>query len=1339
MSFLSRPSLSYAPPPVPGSTSTSSNSIFPPPSPLLQHAAKPLPSLPESGPPERTTSRRLKITRKPVPRLSHDGPVEREQPNNENRHQPKDGSSVGHSEVGGPRSDAGTEPEGGAGGKGRAGLEKLEKDKDKTNIMRRMSSIFRSSKRKAPPSSLALNGSLGRNNVATMFIAEESSIRRRSSDSEEEYNESEDDIRRPSGLGSAVSLEIPPSPSFLQFIASNGPAKAYAKGSPRQGNDGQISSPDDLYPRARAVSSPNILRSFSIKAKKSIRKASGTRQAKATSPDKELSAVSGAFSPLPPLPKSPATTKPPVQFPIEVLDLVLSYLPRGSIASLSCLSRSFCASGRVHLYNRLDLTELSPLKLRKLLAMLASRPHLTDLVHDCTCRTWPHFFKPTSGHDFSELSHPAAGADEDDEETQLKNQLLTATFTLALQRMSNLTTLVLPAFDSSLLAQHTAFGLRSLTFLCTRMNAEETWALFTWLDGQVNVVELRFPNLQDSPSNAATSDNANGGANTGPGSLLKPPEASPWSSPALGTTPLSPGFPASVFSSPGSGYGALPGGTRKSLYVSPTLLPALTTLHATPAILALLQPPALGTSLTVADPRISVFSATSHASNSSSSTATLSGTQRASRPLHTVRLNINTTLYTGLRPNAIMGGMKGSVRRLGIRFGESVDRRSVEKCLGAVGAILGSKGELGEDGGKGLEGEEGGDGEWRGLEEFEVSFAKEGAIMPSMEETLYKTLQSTLPRYTRLRKLHLNFTSGRAQAQATLTTIAASQQTTLPPPLDAADQMLHGPNRNLSPTPQLLTTNNSNASPRRPTTASSGKSATSYKSSLSLALELKGEGDESSLLKSEVFKFPKPPRNKGGATQPQKAPKQAPSAYAFAIPGQAVYPSMKVIRGAKDVAGDTLEGKVDEQVVEAVEKREKKTELGEEEKRAEAWRKLCPSLQSLGIGGPMVRFSPAEESSVVVKEGGEETGTTEPSAVGPSESELSNTLAPPLPPKPNTPSTESPTESLAGSSTQASQVSTSHRDSHLPAPSPATVQRATAIPFPKKRATVSSLPSDSMADGAVIYSTRPPTAPAYPLRSASLPTPPDSGTTRVDRVREASAIQNGPAATERKRLESLRALARICARDQRWTPKDAEEEEFYSSDEDGDGLGGSRKQEVRMVEAIKEVLDEGPPEPRAASGAGGSVVGSTLSVKEPEFGAGVNGHRAFPSFSSMGATEGSADYGDAYVSYGYGEGFPNVESTYSYSVRSYTDEGPDLDAASNGMVLEPEGDDPDADDWTASSVSGFQRADVVVSRYIDSDSEEGYRYDDDETEEGGAGSLDLAEVQAWLPVRKVSA
>ncbi|KAF6756604.1 hypothetical protein DFP72DRAFT_1066498 [Ephemerocybe angulata] len=1311
MSFLSRPSLSYAPPLVPGSTSTSSNSVFPPPSPLLQHAAKPLPSLP--GPPERTTSRKLKITRKPVPRLSHDGPVEREL-NNENRHQPKDGSSVGHSEVGGPRSDAGTEPEGGVGGKGRAGLEKLEKEKDKTNIMRRMSSIFRSSKRKAPPSSLALNGSLGRNNVATMFIAEESSIRRRS-DSEEEYDESEDDIRRPSGLGSAVSLEIPPSPSFLQFIASNGPAKAYAKGSPRQGNDGQISSPDELYPRARAVSSPNILRSFSIKAKKSIRKASGARQGKATSPDKELiSAVPGTLSPLPPLSKSPATTKPPVQFPIEVLDLVLSYLPRGSIASLSCLSRSFCASGRVHLYNRLDLTELSPLKLRKLLAMLASRPP-------------PHR---------SQLSHPAAGADEDDEETQLKNQLLTATFTLALQRMSNLTTLVLPAFDASLLAQHTAFGLRSLTFLCTRMNAEETWALFTWLDGQVNVVELRFPNLQDLPSNAATSDNANGGANTGPGSLLKPPEASPWSSPAMGTTPLSPGFPASVLSSPGSGYGALPGGARKSLYVSPTLLPALTTLHATPAILALLQPPALGTSLTVADPRISVFSATSHASNSSSSTTTLSGTQRASRPLHTVRLNINTTLYTGLRPNAVMGGMKGSVKRLGIRFGESVDRRSVEKCLGAVGAILGSKGELGEDGGKGLEGEEGGDGEWRGLEEFQVSFAKEGAIMPSMEETLYKTLQSTLPRYTRLRKLHLNFTSGRAQAQATLTSIAASQQTPHPPPLDAADQMLHTTNSNSSPTHKLLTTNNSNASPRRPTTASSGKSATSYKSSLSLALELKGEGDESSLLKSEVFKFPKPPRNKGGATQPQKAPKQAPSAYAFAIPGQAVYPSMKVIRGAKDTASEALEGKLDEQVVEAVETREKKAALGEEEKRAETWRKLCPSLQSLGIGGPMVRLSLAKESSVVVEEGGEETGTTEPSAIGPSESELTNIVPPPpLPPKPDTP-TKSATESLAGSSTQLPEMPASHRDSPLPVPTPAAAQRATTIPFPKKRATVASLPSDSMADGAVIYSTRPPTAPAYPLRSASLPTPPDSGATRV---REASAIQSGPAAAERKRLESLRALARICARDQRWTPKDAEEEEFYSDDEDGDGLGGSRKQEVRMVEAIKEVLDEGPPEPRGASVAGGSVVGSTLSVKEPEFGAGVNGHRAFPSFSSMGATEGSADYGDAYVSYGYGEGFPNVESTYSYSVRSYTDEGPDLDAASNGMVLEPEGDDPDADDWTTSSVSGFQRADVVVSRYIDSDSEEGYRYDDDETEEGGAGSLDLAEVQAWLPVRKVSA
>lgn len=76
------------------------------------------------------------------------------------------------------------------------------------------------------------------------------------------------------------------------------------------------------------------------------------------------------------------------------------------------------------------------------------------------------------------------------------------------------------------------------------------------------------------------------------------------------------------------------------------------------------------------------------------------------------------------------------VRRLGLRFVcESVDRRTVEKVLGAVGAVLGSppqtqsKGEGGVEGGE--EGTEGGNVErtsvhgWRGLRVLEVEFQGE--------------------------------------------------------------------------------------------------------------------------------------------------------------------------------------------------------------------------------------------------------------------------------------------------------------------------------------------------------------------------------------------------------------------------------------------------------------------------------------------------------------------------------------------------------------------------------------------------------------------------------------
>jgi hypothetical protein len=58
------------------------------------------------------------------------------------------------------------------------------------------------------------------------------------------------------------------------------------------------------------------------------------------------------------------------------------------------------------------------------------------------------------------------------------------------------------------------------------------------------------------------------------------------------------------------------------------------------------------------------------------------------RSLAHVVVTINSTLYVGLRPSALMSSLKG-VGSVGLRFGECVDRRSVEKTLVATGAALG--------------------------------------------------------------------------------------------------------------------------------------------------------------------------------------------------------------------------------------------------------------------------------------------------------------------------------------------------------------------------------------------------------------------------------------------------------------------------------------------------------------------------------------------------------------------------------------------------------------------------------------------------------------------------
>lgn len=173
------------------------------------------------------------------------------------------------------------------------------------------------------------------------------------------------------------------------------------------------------------------------------------------------------------------------------------------------------------------------------------------------------------------------------------------------------------------------------------MSPDEQGELFLWLDGQSDIISLALPNLVEKGDE--NSDHCHSLSksriSTSPHTS---PNITPGSSPM--TTPLSSSFPPVHAPTP------LP-------FSSPSLLPALTTLCAPPNLVALLAP---------------------------------------RRPLTHATLLIHSTLYTGLRPSALMSALRG-VKTLAVKFGENMDRRSVEKLLGAAGATLGEVPEKGHN------------------------------------------------------------------------------------------------------------------------------------------------------------------------------------------------------------------------------------------------------------------------------------------------------------------------------------------------------------------------------------------------------------------------------------------------------------------------------------------------------------------------------------------------------------------------------------------------------------------------------------------------------------------
>ena len=405
------------------------------------------------------------------------------------------------------------------------------------------------------------------------------------------------DIRRPSGLGRSISSNrsMPPSP----FTPIDENSAFYAP---------LVSG----YERSRAISAPNILRSFGLK----------------TQP--QLSALLSSVVPAP----APCVV---LSFPNEVLLGILTFLPRHDIGRLAQTCHIFCLTARTALYEHLDFRTLQSKQVENLVTLLAYRQDLADLVRTLECHTWPGFFPPHSKASFPHSpSFPPPLAPS-------FCPALTAVFTVAFQNMNRITSLVLPSFDPTFLRHHSAFGLKKITFLTSIMSDVEKKQLFTWLDGQTNITHLALPNLMED------------GIPSSPSSHLGIPKRIPDRNSKASDMFSSPSIFCPPFETPPYLHDNAP---ELGPFNSPSLLPSLTSISATPDIIASLI----------------------HSRQTPSTSP--------HRPLHDITLNVNKTLYTGLRPASMMNDLQSlKLTRLVLRFGPAVDRRTVGKVLTA-GAVL---------------------------------------------------------------------------------------------------------------------------------------------------------------------------------------------------------------------------------------------------------------------------------------------------------------------------------------------------------------------------------------------------------------------------------------------------------------------------------------------------------------------------------------------------------------------------------------------------------------------------------------------------------------------------
>lgn len=266
-------------------------------------------------------------------------------------------------------------------------------------------------------------------------------------------------------------------------------------------------------------------------------------------------------------------------------------------------------------------------------------------------------------------------------------------FTKALTNMPNLTSLTLPAFLPSILHTNNPapFRLTQLTLLDRSMSLKIQTALVAWLAHQPDITELALPCLTEEVG--GVTDDGYETENERPRSYI-PAEYTPAHNNNNNTHTHT-----NTHKHPFPKFVPSPAAPVHPKY----FLPSLTTLHAPPPLIHLLLAPPRPVPLTSATLII-------HSSLIPSPSASFGTPLHPSTSLHPspaiTSTNSRAAPQQHLRPLALMRALRG-VMELSIRFGVGVDRRTVEKVVGAVAGVLGVGDDDDDDFGEMTDGERG--------------------------------------------------------------------------------------------------------------------------------------------------------------------------------------------------------------------------------------------------------------------------------------------------------------------------------------------------------------------------------------------------------------------------------------------------------------------------------------------------------------------------------------------------------------------------------------------------------------------------------------------------------